>query len=72
MALKDYESAISDFKRVVQIDPKQAEAFIKMGSAQRALKDHAAAVEAFSQAVVLAPYNANLAYQERGLSRLEL
>ena len=52
---KDYDKAIADFDRVIQIAPRDAEAFWRRGSARKMRKDSAGAIQDISEAIRLDP-----------------
>jgi len=69
--LNDFPGAIADCDHAIELDAKNADAYVARGEAKRWLKDFGAATADFNQAIELDPKNA-LAYSYRGLTRNNL
>lgn len=54
---KDYEKALVEFKNVLQIDPRYAEAHYHLGKTQEGLGDYKKAYSAYAKATELDPQN---------------
>ena len=67
----DYESAISDYYKVIQLQPDDAEAYHNMGLAKFNLEQHFDAIADFDMAIRLKPDYA-LAYSNRGIVTAQL
>ncbi|MFN6498795.1 MAG: tetratricopeptide repeat protein [Nostoc sp. DedQUE01] len=62
---RDYQGASEDYTQVIQIAPKNTNAYIKRGDARYALKDYQAAIKDYTQAIQIVPKNID-AYIKRG------
>ena len=51
----DYFGAISDFNKVIRINPKDSDAYHKRGDAKSKLEDHSGAISDYSKAVEISP-----------------
>ncbi len=69
--IEDYENAISDYYKVIQLQPDDAEAYNNMGLAKFALEQHFDAIADFDIAIRLKPDYA-LAYSNRGIVKAQL
>ncbi|QKQ77382.1 tetratricopeptide repeat protein [Nostoc sp. TCL240-02] len=67
----NYEGAVEDFNRVIELDPKNALAYNKRGDAYYRLGDYEQAQADSSQAILLNPQDGN-AYFDRGFAFSEL
>jgi tetratricopeptide (TPR) repeat protein len=66
MALNQNDKAIEDFKKVIEIRPKDADAYIRIGNVyDYNLEFYAKAIEEYSKAIKLEPSNVD-AYEVRG------
>lgn len=65
-ALRDYDRAIADFNKAIELDPKNFGAFNNRGTAFRAKNDNDRALADYSAAIKLAPTFA-VAYKNRGV-----
>ena len=63
--LKDFKSAKKDFSKVIQLNPRNMNAYTLRGKIQIELKDYESAIEDFSKVIELNPKNVN-AYISRG------
>ncbi|MEY4946655.1 MAG: hypothetical protein RIR22_1356 [Planctomycetota bacterium] len=64
---KDYDSAIEQFTKVIEMDEKFVEAYNMRGNCYSALKKNEEAVKDFSKAIEMDPNNRN-AFSNRGLA----
>lgn len=64
---KDYDSAIEQFNKVIEMDDKFVEAYNLRGNCYSALKKHDEAIKDYSKSIELDPNNRN-AFLNRGLS----
>ncbi len=64
---KDYDSAIEQFTKVIDMDEKFAEAYTFRGNCYSALKKNDEAVKDFSKAIEIDPYNRG-AFSNRSLA----
>lgn len=60
---RDYNRAVAEFRRTVQIDPSQVAAWMKLGEAHTLSQDYREAERAFRKAVDLQPANAEFRNQ---------
>ncbi len=65
---RDYQGASEDYTLVIQIAPKNIDAYIKRGDVRYSLKDYQGAIKDYTQAIQIAPKNIN-AYIKRGKTR---
>jgi len=65
-----YESAISDFTRVIELDPNDSLAYYNRGNALALTEFHKNAIDDYSRAIELSPEKASL-YYSRGLTYQE-
>ena len=77
LLLEDYYSAISDFSKVIKIDPKHNVAYLYRGNSKYILNDYYGAIKDFTTVIKLNPSESNTAnianaYSYRGLSKEEL
>ena len=68
---KDYQGAIEDYTKAIELKPDFAEAYINRGISRRNLSDYKGAIEDYTKAIELRPDFAE-AYKNRGYSRLKL
>lgn len=64
---KEYESAIEDFSKVIELDEKYVMAYMMRGNCNSALKKHDDAIKDFSKVIELDSQNRN-AYLNRSVS----
>jgi tetratricopeptide (TPR) repeat protein len=64
----DYRGAIATYSKIIQVNPKNAKAYINRGSAKAQIKDYKGAIADFDKALALNPKEA-LAYANRGAVR---
>lgn len=74
LLLEDYYSAISDFSKVIKIDPKNNVAYLYRGNSKYILNDYYGAIKDFTTVIKLNPSESNTAnianaYSYRGLSK---
>ncbi len=62
---KDYQGAIADYNKALQICPDNADAYLSLGYAQYQLKNYQAAIDNYNQVLRINPNLAN-AYNNRG------
>lgn len=67
----DYSKAISDFNKVLELEPQHTVAYYERGNAYLAQGNPEAAIEDYNQVLKFFPEN-SMAYNKRGLVRLEL
>lgn len=53
--LKDYEGAIADYDKALELDPQDTGAYFARGNAKYNLKDYAGAITDYDKAIKLAP-----------------
>ena len=66
--LKDYQGAIADYNKAIEINPQYAFAYTNRGNSKSGLKDYQGAIADFSKAIEINPEYAN-AYVNRGVVR---
>ena len=69
--LKDYNGAISDYNKAIELNPNYTKAYYNRGISKSKLKDHYGAISDFNKAIELNP-NYTKAYYNRGWSKDEL
>jgi tetratricopeptide (TPR) repeat protein len=69
--LNQYEEAIEDYNKAIELNPKNAEAYNNRGNAHSELNKHEEAIEDFNKAIELDPKYAE-AYNNRGNAYYEL
>jgi len=69
--LNEYEQAIKDFNKVIELNPNYAEAYYGRGYAYAELNEYERAIEDYSNAIKLNPKFAE-AYNNRGLAYVKL
>jgi tetratricopeptide (TPR) repeat protein len=67
----DYEGAIADLSKAIEVDPKQARAYAERGWARRQMGDYDGAIADYNRAIELAPQVSSAYYDNRGLARLK-
>ena len=67
----EYEKAIEDYNKAIELDPNLAGVYYNRGNAYFYLKQYEKAIEDFDKAIELNPNNA-YAYNNRGLAREKL
>lgn len=72
LKLKNWERAISDFRRAAQIDPSRGIAYIGQGDAFRMMAEFDEAVTAYTDAVNLQSPLARIALLKRAIALTEL
>jgi tetratricopeptide (TPR) repeat protein len=69
--LEDYQGAIADFTKAIEINPNYIDAYTGRGYAKDNLKDHLGAVANYTKAIKINPNNSK-AYTGRGVSKAKL
>ena len=67
--LKDYEAAIADFTKAIEINPNNEQAYYNRGNAKSKLKDYKGAIADFNKAIKINPKDFD-AYNSRGLAKI--
>ena len=67
----DYYGAISDYTKVIEIEPNAADAYANIGAAKNSLKDYYGAISDFNKAIEINPRELN-AYFGRAVSKRKL
>jgi len=67
----DYQGAIKDFNKAIELNPKDAEAYYNRGVTNVKLGDYREAIEDFNKAIELNPKDAE-AYYNRGVAKAKL
>ncbi len=68
---EDYEAALKDFNKAIEIDPRNVEAYNNRGIVLGILGNHYGAIQDFNMAIDLKPTDSE-AYKSRGVSKLYL
>jgi len=68
LASGDYQGAINDFNKAIEINPKDADAYYNRGFAKAKLGDYRKAIEDFNKAIEINPKIAE-AYYSRGVAK---
>ncbi len=68
----DYQQAIADFDRLIQLNPKNYGAYYERGNISFTLGDYQQAIADYTHAINLEPNSYVIAYNKRGLARIEL
>ncbi len=71
LASGDYQGAINDFNKAIEINPKDADAYYNRGFAKAKLGDYRKAIEDFNKAIEINP-NYAMAYHNRGFAKIKL
>ena len=66
--LRDYQGAIADYTKAIQIDPQDAFSYVNRGNAKKGLGDHQGAIADYSKAIEINPQDA-FAYKNRGIAK---
>ena len=69
--LQDYQGAIADYSKAIELNPNYSGAYNNRGVSKLNLQDYRGAIADFSKAIQLDP-NFSDAYYNRGLSKLAL
>jgi lipoprotein NlpI len=69
--LQDYDGAIKDFSKAIEINPNFAEAYNNRGNAKANLQDYDGAIEDYNKAIEINP-NYAIAYCNRGGAKVAL
>jgi tetratricopeptide (TPR) repeat protein len=68
---KDYQGAMQDANKAIEIDPDSSQAYLNRGRAYLKLNDYQKAIADFNRAIKLKPEN-SIAYNGRGVSKAGL
>jgi tetratricopeptide (TPR) repeat protein len=68
---EDYEAALKDFNKAIEIDPRSVEAYNNRGIVLGIMGNHYRAIQDFNMAIDLKPFDSE-AYKSRGVSKLYL
>jgi serine/threonine-protein kinase len=68
---KDYSGAIAAYTKVIEINPRDVDAYMNIGLAKISLQDYAGAIAAYSKAIEINPQDSN-SYVNRGFSKTRL
>ena len=69
--LQEYQGAIADFSKAIELDPNYSSAYNNRGISKYNLQDYQGAIADYSKAIELDPNDSD-AYYNRGLSKLKL
>ena len=69
--LKDYNGAISDYNKAIEINPNLADAYLNRGVSKDELKDFNGAISDYNKAIEINP-NLAVAYYNRGVQKHKL
>ncbi|MDR2592497.1 MAG: tetratricopeptide repeat protein [Chitinispirillales bacterium] len=69
--LSDYQGAIDDYSKAIEIDPQDAGVYFNRGIAKSELSDYKGAIEDYSKAIEIDPQDAE-AYVNRGAAKSDL
>ncbi len=69
ITIKDYQGAIADFKKAIELNPSNEELYISMGASYRSFGNAEEAIKSFSQAIKVNPKSI-AAFSERGYTYL--
>jgi len=69
--LQDYNGALDEFNKAIELNPKYAKAYNNRGIVRGALNDISGSIEDFNTAITLEPINVS-AYRNLGLSKFKL
>ena len=69
--IQDYQGAIADFSKAIEINPKNEYAYFFRGLSKALLFDYRGAIADYSEAIEINPNSAG-AYHNRGLSKISL
>ena len=72
LQLKQYDAAIKDYDKTIELDPKYADAYYNRGNAKAILNQYAAATQDYQTALRLARQANNKALEAKILENLEL
>lgn len=67
---KDYQGAIEDYTRAINIDPKSGLAFYNRGVVKYEIKDYYGAIADYTNAIAISPHG--VAYFNRGLANIKI
>jgi len=67
----DYDGAIENFNKVIELDPKNAKAYAGRGNAKGIFGDNKGAIQDYNKAIELNPNYAD-AYNNRGIVKYKL
>ncbi|ABM79598.1 tetratricopeptide repeat-containing S1 family peptidase [Prochlorococcus marinus] len=69
--LRDYQEAIADYTKTIEIHPQNTVSYNNRGNAKQKLKDHQGAIADFNKAIAIDPQN-HTAYTNRGSAKDDL
>lgn len=69
--LKDYQGAIQDFSKAIEINPNYVDAYVNRGLAEDDISDYQGAIRDYSKAIELSPNIAEV-YSGRGVAKTKL
>ena len=67
--LKDYNGAIADYTKAIELNPNYANAYYNRGISKHNLKDYNGAISDYNKAIEIDPNYAN-AYYNRGFQNI--
>src|ERR1700751_1582130 len=56
--LEDYDGAISDYNKAIELNPHYAEAYYKRGNVKKNIKDYTGALADYTKSIEIKPDNA--------------
>jgi tetratricopeptide (TPR) repeat protein len=68
---KDYQGAIENYTKAIELNPNYSEAYVNRGDTKTKIQDYQGAIADFSKAIELNPKNSD-AYYNRGVSNSKL
>ena len=69
--LKDYQGAIADYTKVLEIDPQYAEVYNERGVVKNEIKDYQGAIDDFTKALEINPQDAFIYFDNRAGVKVE-
>ena len=71
IVIEDYNSAIKNFNKAIEVDPESVEAYNMRGLVLGIMGDYSSALADFNRSIQIDPENAE-AYKSRGITKLHL
>ncbi len=71
MSIEDYDGAISDLTKAIEIYPEYTSAYLNRGAIKLKIEDHYAAISDFTKAIEINPESVQ-AYVYRGATKLKI